>query len=60
MKGTLLSYWKKLECPQNLERKKLTVQGKVTIFKTLAISNVIHIALVTNVPYVIIDQLNKI
>ena len=60
MKGTLLSYWKNLECPQNLERKKLTVQGKVTIFKTLAISKVIHIALVTNFPYVIIDQLNKI
>ena len=40
--------------------KILTVQGKITIFKTLAISKVIHLALVTNVPKVIIDQLNKI
>ena len=40
--------------------RNLTVQGKITIFKTLAISKVIHLALVTNVPKVIIDQLNKI
>ena len=40
--------------------RNLTVQGKITIFKTLAISKVIHLALVTNVPQVIIDQLNKI
>ena len=38
----------------------LTVQGKITIFKTLGISKVIHLALVTNVPQAIIDQLNKI
>ena len=29
----------------------LTVQGKITIFKTLGISKVIHLALVTNVPH---------
>ena len=40
--------------------RNLTFQGKITIFKTLAISKVIHLALVTNVPKVIIDQLNKI
>ena len=40
--------------------RKVTVQGKIAIFKTLAISKVIHLALVTNVPHVIIDQLNKI
>ena len=40
--------------------RNLTVPGKITIFKTLAISKVIHLALVTNVPQVIIDQLNKI
>ena len=39
--------------------RNLTVQGKITIFKTLAISKVIHLALVTNVPQVI-DQLNTI
>ena len=42
-----------------MENKKLTVQGKITIFKTLAISKVIRLTLVTNVPQVIIDQLNK-
>ena len=40
--------------------RNLIVQGKITIFKTLAISKVIHLALVTNVPQVIIDQLKKI
>ena len=40
--------------------RNLTVQGKITIFKNLAIWKVIHLALVTNVPHVFIDQLNKI
>ena len=48
---TILKIWK---------TRNLTVQGKITIFKTLAISKVIHLALVTNVSHVIIDQLNKI
>ena len=60
---------KKIEIEDNLQLenvlkiwriKILTVQGKITIFKTLAISKVIHLALVANVPKVIIDQLNKI
>ena len=38
----------------------LTVQGKITIFKNVAISKITHLALVTNFPQVIIDQLNKI
>ena len=40
--------------------RNLTVQGKIAIFKTLAILKAIHLALVTNVPHAIIDQLNKI
>ena len=32
----------------------------MTSFKTLAISKIIHFALVTNNPHVIFDQLNKI
>ena len=40
--------------------RNLTVQGKITIFKTLAISKAIQFALVANVQYVIIDQLSKI
>ena len=40
--------------------RNLIVQGKIAIFKALAISKVIHLALATNVQHVIIDQLNKI
>ena len=39
--------------------RNLTVQGKITIFKTLAISKAIQFALVANVQHVIIDQLSK-
>ena len=72
--GIHFSYNKKIENQENFFKlikkienvlkiwrtRNLTVQGKITIFKTLAISTVIHLALVTNVPHVIIDQLNKI
>ena len=52
---------KKIENVLKIRRtRNVTVQGKITIFKTLAIFKVIHLALVTNVPQVIIDQLNKI
>ena len=40
--------------------RNLTVQSQITTFKTFTTSKVIHFALVPNVPYVIIDQLNKI
>ena len=56
-----IKHIKKIENVLKIWRiRNLTVQGKITIFKTLAISKVIHLALVTNVPQVIIDQLNKI
>ena len=72
--GIHFSYNKKIEIEENFIKlikkienvlkiwriRNLTVQGKITIFKTLAISKVIHLALVTNIPQVIIDQLNKI
>ena len=72
--GIHFSYNKKFENEENFIKlikkienvlkiwriRNLTVQGKITIFKTLAISKVIHLALVTNIPQVIIDQLNKI
>ena len=72
--GIHFSYNKKIENEENFIKlikkienvlkiwriRNLTVQGKITIFKTLAISKVIHLALVTNVPQAIIDQLNKI
>ena len=72
--GIHFSYNKKIEDEENFIKlikkienvlkiwriRNLTVQGKITIFKTLAISKVIHLALVTNVSQVIVDQLNKI
>ena len=72
--GIHFSYNKKIENEENFIKfikkmenvlktwrtRNLTVQGKITIFKTLAISKAIHLALVTNVPYFIVDQLNKI
>ena len=72
--GILFSYNQKIENEENFIKlikkienlpkvwrtRNLTVQDKIAIFKSLAISNVIHLALVTNVRHVIIDQLNKI
>ena len=40
--------------------QNLTLEGKITIFKTLAISKIIHLSLVTNVSMQIIKELNKI
>ena len=39
--------------------RNLTVEGKITIFKTLAISKIIHLSLAINVPMEIINELNK-
>ena len=40
--------------------QQLTIEGKILIFKTLAISNVAHLALGTYVPSAAIAQLKKI
>ena len=72
--GIHFSYNKKIENEENFIKlikkienvlkvwriRNLPVQGKITIFKTLTISKVIHLALVTYVSKGIIDQLNKI
>ena len=42
-----------------MEMRNLTVQGKITISKTLAISKFIQLCLVSNVPTEIINKLNK-
>ena len=56
-----IKFVKKIENVLKVWRtRNLVVQGKITIFKTLAISKVIHLALVTNVPRAIIVQLNEI
>ena len=72
--GIHFSYNKKLETEENFIRyvwkiekvlklwrmRNLTLEEKITIFKTLAISKIIHLSLVTNVPTQIIKELNKI
>ena len=40
--------------------QNLTMEGKINFFKNLAISKIIHLSLVTNVPTEIISKLNKI
>ena len=40
--------------------RNLTLEGKITIFKTLAISKIIHLASVTVLPNSTITELNKI
>ena len=40
--------------------QNLTLQGKITIFKTLAISKIVHLALVLPEPSSVIKELNKI
>ena len=40
--------------------RNLTLEGKINIFKTLAFSKIIHLALVTNVPASFIDLLKNI
>ena len=59
-KKNFLNLIKKIENILKIWKKRnLTVQGKITIFKALAIRKVIHLALVTNVPQATNDQLNK-
>ena len=39
--------------------RNLSLLGKITIFKTLAFSKIIHLALVTNVPTATVKLLSK-
>ena len=40
--------------------RNLTLEGKVTIFKALAISKIVHLVLITNIPTSTMKELNKI
>ena len=40
--------------------RTLTFEGRIMIFKTLAISKIVYLALITNVPKVIVEELPKI
>ena len=39
--------------------RNLTIEGKVLVFKSLAISKIVHLSLKTMVPRAIINQLNN-
>ena len=39
--------------------KQLIVEGRIVIFKTLAVSKIVYFALLTNTPNIIIDELEK-
>ena len=40
--------------------RNLTIEGKTLVFKSLAISKIVHLSLITTVPHAIIHQLNNI
>ena len=40
--------------------RNLSLLGKITIFKTLALAKIIHVALVSNAPTATIELLSKI
>ena len=72
--GFHFSYNKKIENYENFPKqitsiekvlqlwrlRDLTLEGKVTVFKALAISKIVHLALITNIPTSTIKELNKI
>jgi len=41
-------------------QRQLTLEGKIVIFKTLAISKIVHVAYLSNVPKAIVEKLEKI
>ena len=72
--GTYFSYNKKLELEKNFlnhiaktqnilklwKLRNLTIKGRIVVFKSLAISKLIHLALVTEIPATTINLLTKI
>ena len=43
-----------------MESRTLTLEGRIMIFKILAISKTVYLALITNYPKVIVEELQKI
>ena len=72
--GIYYSYNEKLEIQENFKRhfikikknsriwrmRDLSIPGKITVFKTLAISKIVHLALVKTIPNSITQELGKI
>ena len=40
--------------------RKLTLKGKITIFKSLAISKIVHLVIIAKVPNTVIEELKQI
>ena len=71
--GIHYSYNKQLENDENFKKyiakienvlklwraRNLPLEGKITVFKSLALPKITHLALVKTIPPSIIDQLNK-
>ena len=72
--GVHISYHKKNQDDLNFNRtvknvgniiklwrmRKLTLGGKITIFKLLAISKLVNLVIITKVPYTVIEELKQI
>ena len=72
--GIYYSYYEKLEIQENFKRhiikfkiflriwrmRDLTIASKITVFKTLAISKIVHLSLVKTISNLIKQELNKI
>ena len=72
--GVHFSYNKKIENDENFLKqitsiekvlklwrmRNLTLEGKVTVFKALTISKIVHLALITNMQTLTMRELNKI
>ena len=60
MQNSFITTIKKIEQVLRLwNSRTLTLEGKIMISKTLAISNIVFLALITNVPKVIVEELRK-
>ena len=43
-----------------METKELNLEGRITVFKTLALSKIIHLSLVKIIPNATIDKFSKL
>ena len=61
MQNNFITTIKKIQQALRLwNSRTLTLEGRIMIFKTLAISKIVYLALITNVPKVIVEELQKI
>ena len=61
MQNNFISTIKKIQQVLRLwNSRMLTLEGRIMVFKTLAISKIAYLALITNVPKVIVEELQKV